>query len=744
MAFKLRRGTEADRQNITPEEGELIYTTDNKQLFVGDGATVGGNPASGGGVVAGLSIPASDPFYADAQAAPNSPFLDGNLHLRGYDIVGTGDINIDGTITATGNIDFGNGGGDVITFNGEIGSDFIPSVDGEYKLGSDPTTDPAGKVWAEVWAGTGYFASIESNGDIITTGAFKGNVIGSGQTTLVDYDNDLIPGDAISGTVTADLVGNVTGNVSGNLTGDVTVDVVYGNDGTTTIIDADVTGNPDGVAVFTGEFQGLLIGDVELAASVTGSDGVTQIIDGVNNKIVAPVEADVTGNLTGNSTGLHTGDVNGDLYGTVYASDNTTVIVDHVNQQIIASGGVNTDGITPTVSGTLQISGGLQTSGDVTIGGALIATGTIAATTAARLATVRTINGVGFDGTANITVEDNSKLPTSGLVPMLGDLTLAQDPTSPLHAVTKQYVDNNFFETSTNTTISAAETTFANTVKVSDIQEETSGNGLSISSVNGNVLINAGSGTVGLQNLAGGTVTVSGIDVAGTNISTGDSSNITVSQITQFLSDVVIDGAVTAAKVDAELIETSGAGVPRLESDTNIEVSIPDGRLNVIDGLINLSAYTLTDLDTDFTGTEGDFAFVEDSTLPQPYVFTANTWLPMMSPTIGWVLGNDGSNTNYTFTGPGFTSATNDPALTLYRGHTYVIDNTGNGTAHPLHIQTSDPTGVGFVVGNEYTTGITGSADATLIWTVPMDAPSTLYYVCENHGTSMFGTITVA
>jgi hypothetical protein len=42
MAFKIRRGTNAQRLLITPAEGELIYTTDTKRLFTGDGTTLGG------------------------------------------------------------------------------------------------------------------------------------------------------------------------------------------------------------------------------------------------------------------------------------------------------------------------------------------------------------------------------------------------------------------------------------------------------------------------------------------------------------------------------------------------------------------------------------------------------------------------------------------------------------------------------------------------------------------------------
>ena len=46
MALRLRRGTDAERQQITPVEGELIYTTDTKQLWAGDGTTEGGTLVS--------------------------------------------------------------------------------------------------------------------------------------------------------------------------------------------------------------------------------------------------------------------------------------------------------------------------------------------------------------------------------------------------------------------------------------------------------------------------------------------------------------------------------------------------------------------------------------------------------------------------------------------------------------------------------------------------------------------------
>ena len=63
------------------------------------------------------------------------------------------------------------------------------------------------------------------------------------------------------------------------------------------------------------------------------------------------------------------------------------------------------------------------------------------ANTATKLQTARTINGVSFDGTANITIADSTKLPIAGGT-MTGDLTLKGNPTTDLMAATKKYVDD--------------------------------------------------------------------------------------------------------------------------------------------------------------------------------------------------------------------------------------------------------------------------------------------------------------
>lgn len=53
MSLKIRRGLAADRTSITPSVGEFLYTTDTKQVYIGDGTTAGGNPISISGVAWG-------------------------------------------------------------------------------------------------------------------------------------------------------------------------------------------------------------------------------------------------------------------------------------------------------------------------------------------------------------------------------------------------------------------------------------------------------------------------------------------------------------------------------------------------------------------------------------------------------------------------------------------------------------------------------------------------------------------
>lgn len=111
MALRIKRGTDAERQGITPDSGEPVWTIDTKKLYIGDGSTAGGvlvTGAEGGGSLTGIDDNTTGVVLTLADSVStfsNDVDLDVNdLILSGGEINGTGDIDILGNITASGNI----------------------------------------------------------------------------------------------------------------------------------------------------------------------------------------------------------------------------------------------------------------------------------------------------------------------------------------------------------------------------------------------------------------------------------------------------------------------------------------------------------------------------------------------------------------------------------------------------------------------------------------------------------------
>ena len=79
----------------------------------------------------------------------------------------------------------------------------------------------------------------------------------------------------------------------------------------------------------------------------------------------------------------------------------------------------------------------------------------------------------------------------------------------------------------------------------------------------------------------------------------------------------------------------------------------------------------------------------------------------------------------------------NNPTLKLVRGFRYHFSV--NVSGHPFWIKTSQTTGT-----SNGASGVTnnGAQTGTIIFEVPLNAPATLYYICQYHG-SMVGTINV-
>jgi len=105
------------------------------------------------------------------------------------------------------------------------------------------------------------------------------------------------------------------------------------------------------------------------------------------------------------------------------------------------------------------------------------------------------------------------------------------------------------------------------------------------------------------------------------------------------------------------------------------------------------------------------------------------------TPTGSFTVVNNGASA-YTFSG----DVTGDnPTLTLERGVTYSFYL--NASGHPFYIMTGSGA---YTVDGQYNIGVTGQGTqvGTLTFTVPNNAPDTLAYVCQFHG-SMAGTINV-
>lgn len=151
MALRLRRGTNAERLTIIPQEGELIYTTDTKELYAGDGATVGGNRITGS--------------TEDSPAA-----LTRDLDLASNNITGIGNINITGTVTAN--------------FDGDVIGNVLGDVQGSV-FADDSTTmvDGVNNVLSANSLSTTLISSPDLTvQDTVSDGPFYFRVVGLGQS----------------------------------------------------------------------------------------------------------------------------------------------------------------------------------------------------------------------------------------------------------------------------------------------------------------------------------------------------------------------------------------------------------------------------------------------------------------------------------------------------------------------------------------------------------------------------------
>lgn len=114
--------------------------------------------------------------------------------------------------------------------------------------------------------------------------------------------------------------------------------------------------------------------------------------------------------------------------------------------------------------------------------------------------------------------------------------------------------------------------------------------------------------------------------------------------------------------------------------------------------------------------------------------YNGSAWAATQGPVYYYTVTSNGSS-SYRFAGPGVTSTADNPAFTLYKGATYIFNNT-TGSGHPFAIRTGSG-------GSSFTEGVSGSTTGTQIFTVPHEPSDTsLVYQCTIHG-GMVGNLTI-
>ena len=380
MALQLRRGLNSERTGETFAAGELVYTTDTKQLYVGDGTTTGG-------ILVSNSV-ASSPSQ-----------LTQNLNLNGFNISGTGNI------TATAFVGDGSGLTNLPNTGGSgtgviEGQEYAIDIQGSVR-GDDTTVivdSVLGRVSADLYGDGSNITNItlDQLSDVDTTGVATNSILKyDGANWVVGTDDSSgtftvkDEGVALAGAATSfDFVGDGV-TVSG--TGSEKTITIAGSGGGTGItegqtylinINGDVVADDSSIMVNTatqeitgaGGITGDLVGDVTSA----GSSSFANV--NISNNLTVDNTLTVNGNLT--TTGIVASQFEGSLYtvnsaiivdaedGSIYTdvirNSNGTIFIraEQDSQNVIQIEASNSTGNTSTPQKTIRYSHALDRSSD--------------------------------------------------------------------------------------------------------------------------------------------------------------------------------------------------------------------------------------------------------------------------------------------------------------------------------------------------------------------------------------------
>jgi hypothetical protein len=174
MPLQLRRGLDTGRLSITPVTGELIYVTDTKQVFVGDGTTVGGIPVGGGG--AGYA--GSRGLLGYTGSAGSASTATGAMGYTGSVGTGTGTVGYAGSRGYTGSASTATG---AMGYTGSAGANGLG-----YTGSAGSASTATGVMGYTGSAGLGYTGSA---GTTFLTDRFQRPIFSTGISSPLIYDS---------------------------------------------------------------------------------------------------------------------------------------------------------------------------------------------------------------------------------------------------------------------------------------------------------------------------------------------------------------------------------------------------------------------------------------------------------------------------------------------------------------------------------------------------------------------------
>jgi len=215
QTIKLKRGLEANRSAVTPVLGELIYTTDNLEVFFGDGVSAGGsqigylNTRTGGAVNGPVTLNSSVTIAGGDANTNVFEVLDSD-GAGLFEVTQTGDAVIGGKLVV-------NGSGQS-SFAGDV------LIGGSLSVNGDATV------------------AVDMLADTLT---LTGNLQVDGNTILGNEATDTI---TVNGVTTINGVTEINGNTS--IVGDLTVT------GTTTTVNSTEVNIGDSIILLNSDETG--------------------------------------------------------------------------------------------------------------------------------------------------------------------------------------------------------------------------------------------------------------------------------------------------------------------------------------------------------------------------------------------------------------------------------------------------------------------------------------------------------